>query len=287
MTAPHANYKPLLHAAFLAASFAGTASAAPITFNTALPISTGEALFRQQFIVTRASDKLFGVSRSVTTFQSVSVVGYGPARRTAVFGVLPVVHIDQEVGSERAEATGLGDSKLFARYEIFRADGPGRTFRLSPFAGVTVPTGEEDETGDGSLDVFGGLIATFAMTDWVFDGQAQYVANREANGFERGDQASFDVSLQYRLLPNRLETSTSGFLFGVIEANVSYLGEDRLFGVDDPNSGGVVVSVSPGVQYAAKRWIAEAAVRIPVAADLNGNALEPDYSVIASLRLNF
>lgn len=287
MISLNANYRRLLHVAFFAVSLAGAANAAPITFNTALPVSKGEALFRQQFIVTRASDNLLGVSRSVTTFQSVSVAGYGPARRTAVFGVLPVLHIDQEIGPANMETTGLGDAKLFARYEIFRADRPGRTLRISPFAGVTLPTGDKGETGDGSLDIFGGLIATVATTDWVFDGQAQYVANREANDFERGDQASFDASLQYRLLPNRLGANTSGFLFGVIEANVSYLDEDRIFGVEDSNSGGVVVSVTPGVQYAAKRWIAEAAVRIPVAAGLNGNALTPDYSVIASLRVNF
>ena len=287
MISPNANCKPLLSVALVAACFAAAANAAPITFNTALPVSKGEVLFRQQFIVTRAGENLLGVSRNLTTLQGVSVVGYGPARRTAVFGVLPVVHVDREIGSTNTEATGLADAKLFARYEIIRADRPRRTFRLSPFAGVTVPTGDEGETGDGSLDVFGGLIATLATTDWVFDSQAQYVANREANGFERGDQASFDASLQYRLLPSRLASNTSGFLFAVIEANVSYLDEDRLFGVDDPNSGGVVVSVSPGVQYAAKRWIAEAAVRIPVVADLNGNALEPDYSIITSLRINF
>ncbi len=62
---------------------------------------------------------------------------------------------------------------------------------------------------------------------------------------------------------------------------------NSLLGVDDPNSGGIQVFVSPGVQYAAKRWIAEAAVRIPVVNDLNGDALEPDYSIITSLRVNF
>lgn len=265
----------------------GAVSAAPITFNTALPVSKGEVLIRQQFVYSQSGDRLNDVSRTVSTFRSVSVMGYGPARRAAIFGVLPVVHVDREIGPVNFEATGLGDATIFGRYEVYRADSPGKTLRIAPFAGVSLPTGEEGETGDGSLDFFGGLIGTVARADWAFDSQVQYVVNREANGFARGDQASADASLQYRLLPGSLSSNTKRFLFGVIEANVTYLDEDRLFGVDDPNSGGVLVSVSPGVQYAAKRWIAEAAVRIPVVTDLNGSALEPDYSVIASLRVNF
>lgn len=268
-------------------ALARPAGAAPITFNTALPVSKGEVLFRELLIVTRGNDVLGGVTRNFTVIEGVSVIGYGATRRAAVFGVLPVVHTDREFGAMNDEATGLGDARFFGRFEVFRADRPGRTIRIAPFAGLTVPTGEEGETGDGSLDVFGGLILTAATTDWVFDSQVQYVANREANGFERGDEASFDASWQYRLLPGRLASSAGGFLFGVVEANVTYLDENRVFGVEDQNSGGVQVFLSPGVQYAAKRWIAEAAVRIPVVNDLNGDALKPDYSVITSLRVNF
>lgn len=268
-------------------SLLSSVNAAPVTFNTALPVSKGEVLFRQQMILTRASDELSGVPRQLTSVQAVSVVGYGPVRRAAVFGVLPVVHIDREFGASQVETTGLGDASIFARYEILRADGPGRTVRAAPFAGLTLPTGDEDHTGDGSLDVFGGLIGTFATTDWVVDGQIQYTANREANGFERGDETRIDASFQYRLAPSRLAPDTNGFVFGIVEINASYFDKDRLFGVADPNSGGALIFVAPGVQYAARRWIAEAAVRIPVARDLNGEALAPDYSVIASLRVNF
>jgi len=83
LISPNANCKPLLSFALVAACFAAAANAVPITFNTALPVSKGEVLFRQQFIVTRAGDNLLGVSRNLTTLQGVSVVGYGPARRTA------------------------------------------------------------------------------------------------------------------------------------------------------------------------------------------------------------
>ena len=265
---------------------APAAQAAPITFNTALPVSKGEIILREQFVVSQSSDRLGGVARDVTVLKGVSVVGYGAARGLAVFGVLPVVNIDREIGGIKSNATGLADGSFFARQEIMRWDSPGRTVRIAPFAGLVAPMGDAGRTGDGSLDVFAGAIFTAATTNWVFDSQIKYVVNNEAKGFERGDMASADVSLQYRLAP-KVVSGGGGFLFGVLEANVAHLNKNRLAGAVDPNSGGVQVFLSPGVQYAAKRWIAETAVRIPVVNDLNGAALEPDYSVITSLRFNF
>jgi hypothetical protein len=266
---------------------APSAHGAAITFNTALPVGKGEFILRQQLIVSQSSDTLGAIARDVTVIKGVSVVGYGAARGLAVFGVLPVVNIDREIGAMQSNTTGLADGTIFARQEIMRWDSPGRTVRIAPFAGLVVPTGDAGRTGDGSLDVFAGAIFTAATTDWVFDSQIKYVVNNQANGFERGDTASADVSLQYRLLPKVVSGSSGGFLFGVLEANITYLNENRLAGAIDPNSGGVQVFLSPGVQYAAKRWIAEAAVRIPVVNDLNGSALEPDYAIITSLRFNF
>lgn len=262
-------------------------AAAPITFNTALPVSKDELIYRQQAIVTRASGEANGPSRDVSETRGVSVLGYGVSPKLAVFGVLPVVHRASRTGTVERSAFGLGDAALFARYEIFRKDGPGRTVRLAPFAGFTVPTGERGSTGDGSFDGFGGLILTVATTSWVFDSQIKYTVNTEADDFKRGDEASADASVQYRLFPGRLSADGRRFLFAVLEANVTHLEKDRLFGVEDPDSGGLLMFLSPGLQFAAKRWIAEVALRIPVAGDLNGAALEPEYSIITSLRFNF
>lgn len=276
-----------LSVAIALAAPASPASAAAITFNTALPLSRSEAIYRQQVTITRATDTLGALSRELTIIEAASVAGYGLTRRTAVFGVLPFVHIDREIGSADFEATDFGDAKLFVRHEILRADRRGGTLRVAPFAGVSAPTGDKGRTGDGSLDFFGGLIGTVATADWALDAQIQYVANREADDFERGDEASLDVSFQRRLSPLRLASGAGGFLFGVVEIRAVRFDKDRFSGVADLNSGGGQVLIAPGVQYAAKRWIAEAAFRIPIVNDLNGDALEPDYAVITSLRFNF
>jgi len=265
----------------------GSSWAAPIASNTALPLSADEIIIREQFVMTHSSDNISGTRRKVNRFESRTVLGYGLTSKFALFGVLPIVNIDREFGNVRASEFGLGDAALFARYEVFRSDRPGRTLRIAPYAGVRLPTGRDGKTGDGSVDVFGGVIATFASTQWVLDTQFRYDFNREADGFERGDSTRFDTSFQYRLAPGRVTKDTKAFVFGVIELSANQYDHDRLGGVTDPNSGGFQLYVTPGLQYATRRWIADLGVKVPIVNDLNGTALEPDYSILTSIRINF
>ena len=265
----------------------GASWAAPIATNTALPLSADEIIIREQFVMTHSSDYISGTRREVDRFESRTVLGYGATSKLALFGVLPIVNVNREFGDVSASEFGLGDAALFARYEVFRSDRPGRTLRIAPYAGVRLPTGRDGKTGDGSVDVFGGVIATFASTQWVLDTQLRYDFNREADGFERGDSMRFDTSFQYRLAPGRVTKDTSAFVFGVLELSANQYERNRLGGVTDPNSGGFQLYLTPGLQYATRRWIADLGVKVPIVNDLNGTALEPDYSILTSIRINF
>ncbi len=261
--------------------------AAPIATNTALPVSAGEVIVREQMIMTRSSDTLGGLSRQVDRFEARTVLGYGLTSRLAIFGMLPLVSVDRTFGAASTSDSGLGDAALFARYEVFRSDKPGRTIRIAPFAGLRVPTGRDGRTGDGSVDFFGGLIATLASTQWVLDSQLRYDLNREADGFERGDSIRFETSFQYRLSPGTVAQGTNAFVYGVLEISANYYERNRVNGVTDPNSGGFQLYLTPGLQYATRRWIADLGVKVPIVNDLNGTALEPDYSILTSIRINF
>ena len=273
---------------FLALCFTASVSwGAPIATNTALPLSTDEFIVRQQFVMTRSSDRITGTRRSVDRFESRTVLGYGFTSKLAVFGVLPLVNVNSELGDISASEFGLGDAAMFARYEVYRSDQPGRTIRIAPFAGVRLPTGRDGKTGDGSVDVFGGLIATIASTQWVLDSQLRYDRNREAEGFQRGDSMSFETSFQYRLSPGIVTQETNAFVFGVLEFSVNHYDRNRLGSVTDPNSGGFQLFLTPGLQYSTRRWIADLGVKVPIVNDLNGTALEPDYTILTSIRFNF
>jgi len=290
-------------ATFFLLIWAGVAWGAPITFNTALPVAEDEFIFRQQFIFDQSGDDPSGADRDRKVFAAISVLGYGVTSDLAVFGLLPYVDKSLDITSmgvrNTRDTSGIGDMTLFGRYTVFKDDIPGRTFRIAPFAGVEIPTGEDDETdglgrlpasvqaGSGSADPFGGIVATYQTLDFAVDAQISYKANTEANNFEFGDVARLDASLQYRLWPRNLQSGVPGFLYGVIEVTLIPQDKNRSDGVKDSNSGGTTLFLVPGLQYVTKRWIVEGGAQIPVAQDLNGTALEKDYIVRFGFRFNF
>ena len=156
---------------------------APITFNTALPVASGEYLARAQYIINQSGDDASTLNRDRTAKTLVSVLGYGVSGKLALFGVLPVR--DNEItlttgGGQRVtrSASGLGDLTLFGRYTVVQHDQKGRNFRLAPFVGIKAPTGEDNKSdalgvlpayvqaGSGSWDPLFGIITTFQTLDF-------------------------------------------------------------------------------------------------------------------------
>jgi len=282
---------------------AGTAFAAPITFNTALPVGKGEFINRELLVLSRSGNDPSGAERDVGVNTLVSVLGYGINGDLAVFGVLPYVdkELQTTMGGTRVtrSSKGFGDSSVFARYTFFKQDARGYTFRIAAFGGVKAPTGKDNESdalgrlpiplqsGTGSWDGFGGVIATYQTLAFQVDAQTSYTAKSEANDFEGGDEARLDSSFQYRLFPRTLGKGTPEFLYGVLEANMIYRKESRVFGIPNRNTGGTSIFLSPGLQYVTKRYILEGSVQLPVSQNLNGDALENDYVARVGFRWNF
>ncbi len=121
------------------------------------------------------------------------------------------------------EANGIGDARLFARYTVLQRNTLGRTFRVAPFLGIEMPTGDDNDRdglgrlppqlqpGSGAWDPLGGLIATYQALAYEVDAQLSYKANRQANRFRFGDEFRFDTSLQVRVWPRELGDGVPGF----------------------------------------------------------------------------
>ena len=289
--------------ALIVFGWSGAAGAAPETFNTALPVAKGEFVFREQVVLDQSGDDPSGAERDRTAWSAISVLGYGVNSDLALFGVIPYVDKRLELtedGARRARgARGLGDVGLFGRYTVFKRNFRGGNFRIAPFAGVELPTGDDEmsdsfgllpvsvQPGSGSWDPFGGIVLTYQTLDYQIDAQASYKINTEANDFEFGDVARLDASFQYRLWPRELKGGVPGFVYGILEANLIHQDKNRSGGLADANSNGTRLFLVPGLQYVTKRWIVEAAVQVPVVQDLNGTALEKDYIARAGFRVNF
>ncbi len=279
------------------------ASAAPITFNTALPVAEDEFLFRQQVRFLRSGDDPSELNRKAQAAAAISVLAYGINHKWAIFGVLPyldkTLEINNAIPDIQRDNRGIGDASAFLRYSFFQDNAKGRTLRMAAVGGLTAPTGSDDKTdkngrlpppmqiGSGSWNFFGGVVATYQTLGYQFDGQLSYRQNREANGFEAGNEARLDLSWQHRLWPRKLESGVPGFFYSVLELNFLDQEKSKVDDQSNPNSGGDTIWLSPGVQYVTRRWVLEAVLQKPVVQNLNGTALENDWIITTSFRMNF
>ena len=215
----------------LLASGVSRSEAGPITFNSALPVATGEFILREQVVVLRSTDDPGPMDRDLRVLAVSSVLAYGVTRDLALFGIVP--YLDKtmddltEMGQRRRRGdSGLGDATVLGRYTIYSRDRLGETRRLAPFVGLKLPTGEDNATdsfdrldqplqlGSGSWDPIVGTIFTWQTFDWQFDSAMQYTFRTPANNFEFGDQVRLDLSFQYRLWPRELGAGVPAFLYG-------------------------------------------------------------------------
>ncbi len=286
-----------------AVGWMGEAQSGPITFNSAIGLAEDEFVLREQYVLNRSGDDPSGTDRERTSQAVISVLGYAFTSDFMLIGVLPYIDNDLDITvlgtRQNRSANGIGDFKLFGRYTVFRRNWPGGTLRISPFVGIEMPTGQDDDhdalgrlpasvqIGSGSWDPFGGIVLTYQTLDFEVDTAVSYQEDTEANNFEFGDVARFDASLKYRLWPREKKGGVPGFLYGVIETNLIYREKNRIADLDDVNSGGTTLFLAPGLQYVTRSWVFETSSQLPVVQNLNGTALENDYIVRAGFRFNF
>lgn len=292
-----------LLAAFALGSMLAPLAAAPINFNTALPVGRSEFIQRTQVVVRQFDNDRSDADRDLEIAGLVTVLGYGLSPKLALFAALPYwdksLRLTTTDGRFRRSTSGIGDLRVFARYTLHQTDQRSRTFRLANFVGVKAPTGDHDrvdrlgrlppalQSGTGSWDGFVGVVATHQTLSDQIDMQVAYTANGTDHQFKLGDSLALDLSWQHRLWLGELGTDTPAFLYGVLEARATKQRRNRTIGVTDPNSGGNTVYISPGLQWVTRRWILEAGLQLPLVQKLNGTALATDRIVTAGYRLNF
>lgn len=252
-------------------------------------------MLRQQVIVAEAEGE--GARLDERALEAVAAYGVNPD--LALFVALPWVDRKLQIdGADPREVSGFGDARIFARYTLLRRDRHGQTLRLAPFAGVELPTGREAvadssgrlpsgmQPGSGSLDPFVGMVGSIASTSWNVDAQLAWQDNRRSDQRARGDEFRADLSLQRRLLPATIDAETRGFLFGGVEFNYIDQRRDRLANAPIAGTGGERLFVTPVLQYSQRRWMAEAALQLPVTQSLDRSNLSQDFVLRFGVRAN-
>jgi hypothetical protein len=191
---------------------------------------------------------------------------------------------------------------------------------------VNAAAGERFETefqpGSGAWDGMFGLALTKRLGLWSFDANVLYVlATEGAQDTDLGDRFQYNAALSYRLVgglwgpagPMRAGALPEPMYHGgpkshthkhkhaheeapasqgpaldlVLELNGEWHARQEIAGVKDPNSGGNVVLLSPGLRLSYERWSGFVSVGVPIVNDLNGLQAEPDWRVLTGVAVNY
>lgn len=189
---------------------------------------------------------------------------------------------------------------------------------------VNAAGGERFETefqpGSGAWNGMFGLALTKRLGAWSFDANVLYVlATEGAQETNLGDRFQYNAALSYRLTggmpgsssrmhagaqPEPMYHSGPGShrhkhrheeapapqgpaLDLVLEVNGEWHARQEVAGARDPNSGGSVVFLSPGLRLSYERWSGFVSVGVPIVNDLNGLQAEPDWRLLTGVAANF
>ena len=221
---------------------------------------------------------------------------------------------------DRGDTEGVGDLTLFGQYRFYGQDTGLQASLLTGIKTPTGKTGERDDQGElfeaefqpgsGSWDPMLGLALSQAQGRWSVAGNVLYtIATGGTQHTDLGDRFHYNGAVTYRLLGGDAETSPKAamnhshhnrnqhhdtslspkglVIDAVLELNGEWQAKQNISGQTDPNSGGNVVYLSPGIRIASNRWSGFATVGIPIINDLNGLQSEPTYRLFGGVLVGF
>ncbi len=148
----------------------------------------------------------------------------------------------------------------------------------------------EHQPGSGSWDGFFGIAYSQTIGPFELDSNVLYGLTTEGSRqTDLGDVFSYNASLSYPLVLSGGDLPCPNCLLGLfVEINGEWRGKNEFGGVNDPNSGGHTVYISPGVRLTGgPHWNVAAGFGYPVVADMNGTEVEPNYRVLSTVNIAF
>ncbi len=175
----------------------------------------------------------------------------------------------------------------------------------------------EFQPGSGSWDALFGAALTKRIARWSLDASVLYsLVSEGVQRTDLGDRLGYGLAVSYRLIGNEpqhgnpashsnehadghahgenhhhIEPAAShenGFsVDAILEIVGEWQDEHETAGVKDPNSGGHVMFISPGVRLSRDAWSGFISVGIPVVNDLNGIQSEPEWRLTAGSSVAF
>lgn len=177
------------------------------------------------------------------------------------------------------KSSGIGDLSVYGLWRI-RHD-PANDGNLSLMGGLRVPTGKDDEIaatgerfepefqpGSDSWDPFAGVAWSRSAGAFQLAASTTYAVATEGDSSDTdlGDQWAWNAGAGYRL--GEFDGTDWNL---VVELNGGWRDREETGGVEEANSGGSWLFVSPGVNVSGRSWSVYASLGLPVDDELNGD----------------
>jgi len=281
-----------------------SAFAVAINSDVGLTPAKDQWIVRSQLRYTKKSDDPTAQDRELEIFMMSQTVVYGLTEKASVILTIPFLSKELDattdgIRTSRGDA-GVGDLLLLGKYRVYTRDYPAATSRFSVVAGTDLPTGQSGDAdargklprdlqlGSGSADPLVGGAYTWQDLNGEWDVSLTYQFNTTANTFEFGDVLTYTVAYQRRVWPIKLPERRLYAQWNVVlEANGQWEQKAKSHGGRVDNTGGHLLFLSPGVQIATKHFVVETSIQLPVLQHLHGNQVEPDFTLVGSIRVTF
>ena len=176
----------------------------------------------------------------------------------------------------------------------------------------------EFQPGSGSWDGLFGFAVTKRTGSWSFDGNILYVlATEGTQQTDLGDRLQYNVAVSYRLVggltvggaPMHAGAFSAPMYHGgpkaqphrhaeppptrgpaldlIFELNGEWHARQEIGSVKDPNSGGNVIFLSPGIRFSQDAWSSFVSFGFPIVSDMNGLQAEPAWRILTGATVRF
>jgi hypothetical protein len=224
------------------------------------------------------------------------------------------------------DASGVGDLSAILQYRFLndRARGTQAALLLGVKA-PTGRTNSRTEDGDlfdtefqpgsGSWDaIFGGAVSQQTGGPLSFHANVLYVlAGNGSQNTDLGDRFLYNAAIVYRVFGSNepsvrvlahshprghaghahppafktIPVRSGPALDAVLELNGEWQAKTTTNGVSDPNSGGNLVYVSPGLRLSVDKWSGHVSAGFPILDDPNGTQPKPGWRILVGASLGF
>lgn len=229
------------------------------------------------------------LDRSATAIVLPFAVPYNLSPTLQAGAVVPFVSRELESGGTEIDRSGLGDVTVFLKKLVAQIDGKGETFRVAVKGSVKLPTGDQDGSpplGTGSTDPGLSAVAGWVKGRWGLYGEAFYTHNSANGGVDYGDRFGANTAVGFRAVPTVYRRYPSRQLNVYLEVNSQRTERTAVDGVENPDSGGSLVFLSPGIQFVGgRRWLLEGSLQLPVLDEPNGTQLGTGWVAVMGARV--